>query len=486
MNEHTHSPSAGGSSPPPIGPPRIAVVLAAGKGTRMGGDRPKVLHRAGGRALVSWAVQAARVAGCREILVVVGHGAEAVRQELTAAGDADDLRWVEQREQRGTGHALAQAEPLVASPATLLVMPGDAPLVTAATLDALARRVESGEAWGALAVADLAEPASLGRVLSLGGEGRQLDRIVEAADATAEELAVTTVNTGFYALPAPEIFDYLRRLGTDNAQGELYLTDAPGAARENGETVALHRLEDPSETLGVNRRSELAQVHRRLVDRKIESLMTAGVTVLEPARTVIEDSVEVGLDTVLHPGVHLLGRTVVGAGCEIHAGCWISDSALGDGVEALPYSVLDGARLENEVLVGPFARLRPGAHLAAGSRVGNFVEVKNARLGPGAKAGHLAYLGDAEVGAGANIGAGVVTCNYDGRAKHRTTIGDRAFVGSDTMLVAPVEVGPGATTAAGSVIHQDVPEGNLGVGRARQRNIPGWRERQARKANEED
>ncbi|MEM7051922.1 MAG: bifunctional UDP-N-acetylglucosamine diphosphorylase/glucosamine-1-phosphate N-acetyltransferase GlmU [Acidobacteriota bacterium] len=463
-------------------PPRIAVILAAGRGTRMGGERPKVLHRAAGRSLLGWSLAAAREAGCERILVIVGYGAEQVKEEI----HGDDITWVLQREQRGTGHALAQAESEISGPATLLVVPGDAPLVTAATLDALAQRVESGGFWGSLAVADLDRPGSLGRVLAADAEGRTLDRIVEAADASPEELAVRTVNTGFYALPAPETFDFLRRIGSDNAQGELYLTDAPGVARADGKSVALLTLDDAAEALGVNSRSDLAQVHQALLARQAERLMAAGVTVLDPASTVIEAAVQVGVDTVLHPGVHLLGETAIGAGCEIHAGCWLRDSQVGDGTVMRPYSVLEEARVESQVQIGPFSRLRPKAHLAAGSRVGNFVEVKNAHLGPGAKAGHLAYLGDAEVGAGANIGAGVVTCNYDGYGKHRTVIGEGAFVGSDTMLVAPVEVGREATTAAGSVIHQEVPEGALGVGRARQKNIPGWRERQARKHRKEE
>jgi bifunctional UDP-N-acetylglucosamine pyrophosphorylase/glucosamine-1-phosphate N-acetyltransferase len=497
--------------------PRIAVILAAGQGKRMRSALPKVLHRAAGLPLLAWAIEAARGAGCRRIFVVVGHGAERVRAEVAAG----DLTWVLQAEQRGTGHALAQVEaalrdavaemaedpgvaggwphgfarPAPLGPlapdaaerglgAQLLVLSGDVPLVTPATLERLADAAAAG--WGAMAVAELERPsqpegpagsdgpgaaAGLGRVVV--GSGGLLERIVEAADASPEELALRTVNAGIYALPAPEIFAYLERLEPANAQGELYLTDALGAAAADGRPVRLVPVADPLEALGVNTRAELARVHRRLLDRHVAALLDSGVTVLEPARTVIEATVCVGADTVIHPGVCLLGRTDVGAGCTLHQGAWLRDTRLGDGVEIEPYSVLDGAEVEAGCRVGPFARLRPASHLLRGARVGNFVEVKGSRLGEGSRVGHLAYVGDAEIGARANLGAGTVTCNFDGTAKHRTEIGSDAFVGSDTILVAPVRVGDGASTAAGSVVTRDVPDGALAVGRARQKNLPG-------------
>lgn len=460
---------------------RLAVVLAAGRGTRMRSALPKVLHPVAGRPMLSWVVDAARAAGCERILVVTAPGAEPVRSTLEAAG-GDDLVWVLQEHQRGTGHALLQAAGAVEEltggrSATVLVLSGDTPLVRPETLRRLlaAGAPAGGEVWGALAVAELADPGALGRVLTRSDGS--LERIVEVSDASAEELAVRRVNAGVYALPAPRIFEDLERLGSDNAQGEIYLTDAPGAAAARGERVVLFDLPDPEEAFGVNTRAELARAHRRLLDRHLETLMDSGVTVLEPARTVIEPGVRLGPDTMVHPGVTLLGSTAVGAGCELHCGVWLRDTVLEAGVTVLPYSVLEGARVAEGCRVGPFARLRPGAELAGGARVGNFVEVKNARLGPGAKAGHLAYLGDAEVGAGTNIGAGVVTCNYDGESKHRTEIGDRAFVGSDTMLVAPVRVGDDAVTGAGSVITRDVPDGALAVERTRQKTVPGWSRR---------
>ncbi len=466
----------------PAASDRVAVILAAGQGKRMVSRLPKVLHAAAGRPLLAWVLAAARAAGCERRIVVVGHGAEAVRAAFSspdADGELANIDWVLQAEQRGTGDALARAEAALAGRrATLLVLSGDVPLVSPATLAALAGAL-AGErpAWGAMAVADLDAPGSLGRVIAAGNEPSErashLARIVEARDATAAELAIRRVNAGLYALPAPEIFAYLARLEPQNAQGELYLTDALTAAAAEGREVRLLPLADPAEAWGVNRRSELAEVHRRLVDRQLAALEAAGVTVLEPARTVVEPGVAVGADTVIHPGVALLGACRIGGGCTLHQGAWLRDTTLGDGVTIHPYSVLDGATVEAGAEVGPFARLRPAARLLPMSRVGSFVEVKNAVLGAGAKVNHLAYVGDAEIGEGANLGAGTITCNFDGERKHRTEIGRGAFIGSDTILVAPVKVGDGATTAAGSVITREVPAGALAVGRARQKNLPG-------------
>jgi bifunctional UDP-N-acetylglucosamine pyrophosphorylase/glucosamine-1-phosphate N-acetyltransferase len=450
---------------PKSSPRRVAVVLAAGKGTRMRSSLPKVLHCAAGRPLLAWVVDAARAAGCEKILVIVGHGVEKVKEAV----GGPDIVWVLQEEQKGTGHALAQAEPHVPGDAVLLVLSGDVPLVTPKTLDQLA--IDAAAGWGAMAVAELDQPGSLGRVLA-GGYGG-LRRIVEAADASPEELAVKRVNAGLYALPAPAIFDDLRGVRANNAQGEIYLTDAVTNAASDGRLVQLVPLPDPSEALGVNTRAELARVHRVLIDRHLARLMDEGVTILEPSRTTVEPGVRVGVDTVIHPEVSLLGGTVVGAGCTLRQGAWIQDSTLGEGVTVEPYSVLDGAEVGDGCRVGPFARLRPASCLLQTARVGSFVEVKASELGPGSKVGHLAYVGDARIGAGANLGAGVVTCNYDGRRKHATEVGPGAFIGSDTMLVAPVKVGEGASTAAGSVITKDVPAGALAVGRVRQKNLEG-------------
>jgi len=354
---------------------KVAVVLAAGKGTRMRSRLPKVLHRAAGRPLLAWVLDAARAAGCERIFVVVGHGSEGVRAEIGGG----DLTWVVQEEQLGTGHALAQVEAQVAGPALLLVLSGDVPLVSAATLERLAAAaVGAAGGWGAMAVADLAHPGGLGRVVArqaaAGGGAAPveiLERIVEAADATPAELALRTVNAGLYALPAPDVFSYLAALAPANAQRELYLTAALTAAAAAGRRIELVRLADPREAQGVNDRRELAAVHRWLLDRHLDALMRSGVTVLEPGRTEVEATVCVGADTVLHPGVSLLGRTTVGAGCVLRQGAWVRDSRLGDRVTVEPYSVIDGAEVGSDCRVGPFARLPPASRLLPGARVGS-------------------------------------------------------------------------------------------------------------------
>jgi len=356
---------------------RVAVVLAAGKGTRMRSRLPKVLHRAAGRPLLAWVLDAARSAGCRRILVVVGHGAEEVRAEI----GGDDIAWVVQAEQRGTGHALAQVADRIGGAARLLVLSGDVPLVSAATLERLLDAAAAG--WGAMAVADLPQPGGLGRVVAradaavssdpIGGD--LLERIVEAADAAPAELALRTVNAGLYALPAPEVFSYLAALAPANAQQELYLTTALSNAAAAGRRIALVRLADPREAQGVNDRRELAAVHRLLLDRHLDELMASGVTVLEPARTVVEATACVGADTVLHPGVSLLGRTRVGAGCELQQGVWVRDGRIGDGAAIGPFGVIDGAEVGSGCRLGPFARLlAPASPLLGAGRVGSSVE----------------------------------------------------------------------------------------------------------------
>jgi bifunctional UDP-N-acetylglucosamine pyrophosphorylase/glucosamine-1-phosphate N-acetyltransferase len=350
----------------PADPRRVAVVLAAGRGTRMRSALPKVLHPAAGRPLLAWVLDAARAAGCGRIVVVTGHAADAVRAEPRIAELAGALAesgvvlgWAIQAEQRGTGHALAQAAAAAAGAERVVVLSGDVPLVTAATLDRLLAAATAAGTWGAMAVADLERPGSLGRVIAAPGEPRRLERIVEAADATPPELAVSTVNAGLYVLPAPDIFARLDRLEPANMQGELYLTDAVNAAAADGHRVALVPLGDPHEALGVNDRRELAAVHRILIDRHLDVLMLSGVSVLEPARTTVEPAVCVGGDTVLHPEVSLLGRTSVGRGCVLHQGAWVRDSVLGDGVTVGPYGVLDGARLAEGSRLGPHAYLTP-------------------------------------------------------------------------------------------------------------------------------
>ncbi|MEM6455999.1 MAG: bifunctional UDP-N-acetylglucosamine diphosphorylase/glucosamine-1-phosphate N-acetyltransferase GlmU [Acidobacteriota bacterium] len=483
MPKTTEPTSSTAPATPPASPDarRVAVVLAAGRGTRLRSATPKVLHAAAGRPLLGWVLDAARGAGCAHLYVVVGHGADDVR---AAVGDADDVTFVVQAEQLGTGHALAQVAPHLrggnAAPTLAFVLSGDVPGVTSATLGSLAEAAEADGSWGAMAVATLDEPGRLGRVLRADADDDALARIVEYADADDATRAVRRINAGIYALPAPQIFDDLDRLDTNNAQGEFYLTDALGLAVADGRRIALHNLADPGEAFGVNTRADLARVHRRLLDRHVAALMDAGVTVLEPARTTVEAGVVVGADTVIHPDVTLLGTTRIGAGCEIHQGAWIRDATLDDDVLIKPYSVIDRATVGARCTVGPFARLRPAAQLHEDVQIGNFVELKKTEMHPGSKASHLTYLGDATVGPRSNIGAGVITCNYDGARKHETHIGADAFIGSDTMLVAPVRVGDRATTGAGSVVNQDVADDDLAVARARQRNIPDWTTRRRR------
>lgn len=448
--------------------PRVAVILAAGKGTRMRSAIPKVLHHAAGKPLLLWVVETARACGCKRILIIIGHQQDKVREAI----QGDDIVWVHQREQKGTGHALAQAEPHISGPCTLLVLSGDVPAVAKPTLERLATAAEHG--WGAMAVAEHEHPGSLGRVLAT--PTNLLERIVEAADASPEELACRLVNAGIYALPS-EIFPFLKRLRSDNKKGELYLTDALGDAAKAGSPTTLVHLENPAEAFGVNNRKDLSRVHLALLERHLDSLMDAGVTVLDPSRTLVEPTVRVGSDTILHPGVSLLGHTRIGQACEIHQGSWIRDSSIDNDVEVKPYSLLDGAEVGSNCVIGPFARLRPASVLLEGARVGNFVELKKTRLGRGSKASHLTYLGDSTIGDRANIGAGVITCNYDGFEKHSTVIGEGAFIGSDTMLVAPVNVGAEAVTGAGSVITHDIPRGALAIARARQKNIADWKSR---------
>lgn len=451
------------------GGPSVAVILAAGQGTRMRSSLPKVLHEVAGQPMLQWVVTAARQVGCERIIVVVGHGAERVRQAIAG----EDLAFVVQEKQLGTGHALAQVESQLDGQATLLVLSGDVPLVSASTLDRLLEASRSS--WGSMAVARLREPGSLGRVVA--AYDGTLQRIVEAADASRGELAERRVNAGLYALPAPAIFRYLADLETDNAKGELYLTEALTAVASEGRSVALVELEDPVESYGVNSRIDLARAQQALTRRIASTWMKAGVTIVDPRRVTIEGTVTLGRDSVIHPDVYLAGMSVVGERCVLHQGAWLRDTVLEDEVEVAPYSVLQGARVGAGSRIGPFARLRPGSVIGDGAKIGNFVEVKNAVLAKGVKANHLAYLGDANIGEDSNIGAGVVTCNYDGHQKHVTRIGKGVFVGSDTMLVAPLEVGDGAMIAAGSVVSKDVPPDSLAVGRSPQRNLADWAKR---------
>jgi bifunctional UDP-N-acetylglucosamine pyrophosphorylase/glucosamine-1-phosphate N-acetyltransferase len=446
--------------------PLSVVILAAGQGKRMKSDLPKVLQPLAGRPLLGHVVDCARALGADAVHVVYGHGGDAVK----AAFAGVPLVWALQAEQHGTGHALMQALPAIPDDHQVLVLYGDVPLVRAATLGAL---LEAG-AGGALALLSvmLDDPTGYGRVLR--DNAGSIYRIVEQKDATRKELAVREANTGVLAAPAAALRRWLAGLRNDNAQGEYYLTDVVGLAVKDGARVTAVVAPTVAEVLGVNDKAQLAALegeHRRI--RALE-LMLAGVTVLDPARLDVRGSVVHGRDVVLDVNVVLEGRVVLGDRARIGAGVVLRDASVGPDTVVHPYSVLDGAEIGAGCVVGPFARLRPGTRLAAKAHVGNFVELKNTTLGAGSKANHLSYLGDSTVGAAVNVGAGTITCNYDGVNKWPTVIEDGAFIGSGAMLVAPVTVGAGATVGAGSTVTRPAPPGTLTVERAEQRAVPGW------------
>lgn len=432
------------------------MVLAAGKGTRMRSDLPKVLHPLRGRPMAAYVIDALRRAGVRRPLVVVGPDSGPVRQALGRSVD-----FVMQREPRGSGHALLQAIPLLRGHPVALVVNGDMPLVSPETLRALRLRMRAGAA-AAIAAGTPIETPPYGRIVR-APDGRFL-RIVEAADATPEEAAIREVNAGFYGVRVPEIAQALRSIRPANRQGEYYLPDAVNVLAAEGREVAVVPVADPEELAGVNTRADLSAVDAILRRRMLERLMAAGVTVLDPSTTFVDDAVKIGRDTVLHPGTFLTGRTVIGPGCIVGPGARVHGSTLEAGVRVWD-SWVEGSRIGRGTRVGPFAHLRPGTVVGRDVEIGNFAELKNARVGDRTKVHHKSYLGDAQIGVEVNIGAGTITCNYGlDRRKHRTTIGDRAYIGSDSMLVAPVRIGRGAATGAGSVVTKDVPPGRIAVG----------------------
>ncbi|MCS7194175.1 MAG: bifunctional UDP-N-acetylglucosamine diphosphorylase/glucosamine-1-phosphate N-acetyltransferase GlmU [Meiothermus sp.] len=445
------------------------VILAAGLGTRMKSKLPKVLHPLLGRPLVGYCIETAFKSGAERVVVVVGHGAEQVRQ---AFADHPGLTFVEQREQLGTAHALAQAESVLAGfPGPIVVTQGDTPLTRVETLKGLVEVLRREKAGMALLTMRLADPTGYGRIVR--DERGEILRNVEQKDATPEEQAIQEINPGVYCFDST-LWERLKQVDNRNAANEYYLPDLIRIYREAGQKVASVESKDPEELLGINSRAQLAQVERVLLERLRAHWMTQGVRMVLPESIYLEPSVELAPDVTLWPGVILRGRTRLGEGVEVGAYAVLSDTVVEPYAKVRSHSVCEGAYIESGADAGPFARLRPGAHLEEGAHVGNFVELKNARLGRRAKAGHLAYLGDAEVGEESNIGAGVITANYDGKRKHKTTIGRRVFVGSNSVLIAPVTLADGAFVAGGSAINQDVPEGALAIARMRQRNIEGY------------
>lgn len=447
-----------------------SIVLCAGKGTRMKSRMPKVLHPVAGRPLGAWSLVRAFEAGASHVVAVVGHEAVAVQQGL-ATHAAGDLRFALQAEQRGTGHAVScGVGSLDDDVDQVLLLYGDTPLLRAESLRALRDAKASAKGPLAMLTTRLDDPTGYGRIVR--GAAGEVRAVVEHKDCSDAQRAITEVNPGIYLVDAAFLRDGLARLSSDNAQGELYLTDLVEMAAERGGVTALEVSFE--ETLGVNDRTQLAESERVLRERLRRRWMLEGVTLEDPSTSYIDATVTLGSDVVLGPGVVLRGATRVGSDVVIGPGCVLTDTVVEDGARLKPYSVCEEAHVGPAAEVGPFARLRPGADLRERARVGNFVEVKKAVLGKGAKANHLAYLGDAEIGEGCNVGAGTITCNYDGFGKHKTVLGDRVFIGSNSTLVAPVTIGADAYVGAASTVSRDVPSDALAIARARQENKEGY------------
>ena len=442
------------------------VILAAGQGTRMRSALPKVLHPIAGNSMLGHVIHTARQLDPQRIHVVIGHGADAVRERLAA----DDLNFVLQDKQLGTGHAVAQAVPFIESD-TVLILYGDVPLIEVETLQRLLKKVAAKQ-LGLLTV-ELDDPTGYGRIVR-DAQG-QVTAIVEQKDANETQRAITEGNTGILAMPFAQLSGWMSRLSNNNAQGEYYLTDVIAMAVSDGLVVDTEQAHDAMEVQGANDRKQLSELERHYQLRAGLRLMAQGVTLRDPARFDVRGEVTVGRDVLIDINVILEGNVVIEDDVVIGPNCVIKDSTLRKGVVIKANSHIDGAIMGEGSDAGPFARLRPGSVLEARAHVGNFVELKNAHLGEGAKAGHLSYLGDAEVGARTNIGAGTITCNYDGVNKWKTVLGEDVFIGSNNSLVAPVDISNGATTAAGSTITQNVDNAQLAVGRARQKNIDGWK-----------
>lgn len=441
------------------------VILAAGQGTRMRSALPKVLHPVAGKSMLGHVLNCGRLLEPKAMHVVIGHGAERVREAV----GADDVQFVVQEQQLGTGHAVAQALPNL-SAERVLILYGDVPLIERTTLDRLLAKVADDRI--ALLTVVLDDPTGYGRIIRDASGAVQA--IVEQKDASEAQRQIKEGNTGILAVPGARLADWLQRLSNDNAQGEYYLTDIIAMAVADGLLVDTEHAADPMEVQGANDRAQLAMLERHYQSRAARRLMAQGVTLLDPARFDVRGEVTAGRDVEIDINVILEGRVVIEDDVRIGPNCVIRNSILRRGAIVKANSHLEGADVGEGADCGPFARLRPGAVLGARAHVGNFVELKNARMGEGAKAGHLAYLGDAQIGARTNIGAGTITCNYDGANKHQTVMGEDVFIGSNSALVAPVTLGDRVTTGAGSVITQDVDADSLAVGRARQRNIHGW------------
>lgn len=441
------------------------VILAAGKGTRMYSDLPKVLHQLAGKPMVQHVIDAANTLGADKIHLVYGHGGDTLKAVLTDPS----LHWIEQAQQLGTGHAMQQAAPWFSDDESILMLYGDVPLISTTTLQRLRQQTPEG-GIGLLTVV-LDNPFGYGRIVREQGE---ITGIVEQKDASPEQLAIQEVNTGILMASGRDLKRWLAQLDNNNAQKEYYITDIIGMAHREGRRIVAVHPKHSSETEGVNNRQQLATLERVYQREAADKLLLAGVSLRDPQRFDLRGQLEHGRDVDIDINVIIEGKVSLGNGVRIGAGCVIKDSVIGDGCEISPYSVIENARLESTCTVGPFARLRPGTLLSEAVHVGNFVEVKKATLGPGTKAGHLSYLGDATIGAGVNIGAGTITCNYDGKNKSQTVIGDNVFVGSDTQFIAPVSVADNTTIAAGTTVMKDVAQEALVYNPKQQNEKTGW------------
>lgn len=445
------------------------VILAAGKGTRMKSALPKVLHKIGGITLIERVVRTASGLEPASITIVVGHGADQVRDSLSRQ---DSVRFVAQERQLGTGHALLQTRSILEGKAgTVVLLSGDVPLLRVESLQALLAAHHTAGAAATVITANMARPFGYGRIVRTNG---RLTKIVEERDATPAQKALTEINSGIYAFELAPLFPALDSIGKANKQGEYYLPDLVAIHRKQSRVVETWTVESAGEIRGINSRTELAEVTSMVRQQKNEELMAAGVTLIDPATTYVDADVVVGPDTVIYPCVYLEGSTKIGAACEIHSGTRLVNSTIGDRVCIRNHTVVTDSTVESGAFLGPFAHVRPGSQVGEDAHVGNFVELKKTSMGNGAKANHLAYLGDATIGEKTNVGAGTITCNYDGEKKHRTVIGANVFVGSNSTLVAPVTLADGSYIAAGSAVTADVPAGALAIGRARQENKDGW------------
>lgn len=452
-------------------PQKLAIaIMAAGKGTRLKSKHPKVLHEVGGKPLLAHVIAAAKkIVPPQDVYAIIGHEADRVREAVADTG----VNFVLQNEQRGTGHALMIARQALQPYDQVIVLSGDAPLITHETISQLRDFHVAKKPAMTILTAQLSDPTGYGRVIRKN-RSDEVQAIVEEKSASPAQKKITEINSGFYAFAVNAFYNHIDELGTENPHGEFYLTDMAAILRKSKERVVAIKAENSHEILGANTRAELVEIDQYLRMSKCQQLMSAGVTIFYPQSCVIDSDVEVGSDTIIEPFVQLLGNTRIGSDCRIQSYSVIRGTTIGNGVEVLPGCVVDESQLKEHATIGPYSRLRPGSEIGEGAKVGNFVETKKIRLGKGSKANHLTYLGDAEIGEGVNIGAGTITCNYDGVHKHKTTIEDGVFVGSDSTLVAPVRIGKGAYVGAASCITDDVPADSLALGRARQTVKQGW------------